>query len=57
MKKNIEEVDDHDILGKLDELKVYEWSWKDQDDEERHMGPMAQDFYGQFGLGLERIMC
>ncbi len=33
-------------------LPLATWNYKAQDDSIRHMGPMAQDFHGAFGLGV-----
>ena len=33
------------------QVPVTSWNYKSQDPSIRHMGPMAQDFYGTFGLG------
>lgn len=38
------------ILEKIARLPITEWQYKES--EERHIGPMAQDFYAAFGLGL-----
>jgi hypothetical protein len=40
------------VLDKVAGLSLVTWNYKDQDDSIRHMGPMAQDFYAAFGLGL-----
>jgi len=52
VKENVEPVDARAVLDKVAELPVATWNYKDQDDSIRHMGPMAQDFYAAFGLGL-----
>ena len=49
-KQNIEPVDGRNILEKLTNLEISEWSYKDAP-ADRHVGPMAQDFYAAFGLG------
>lgn len=50
-KENFRDADSRDVLDKISQLKISEWNYKSQDDNIRHMGPMAQDFYTQFGLG------
>lgn len=50
-KENFREVNTRDVLAKIAQLKISEWNYKAQDDQIRHIGPMAQDFYSQFGLG------
>ena len=49
-KQNIEPVSGQNILEKLTNLEISEWSYKDAPGD-RHVGPMAQDFYAAFGLG------
>ncbi len=43
-------IDGDEVLEKLRHVPVTSWSYKDSPDE-RHVGPMAQDFYAAFGLG------
>jgi hypothetical protein len=49
-KQDIVPVDRHDVLAKIARLPIAEWSYKDTP-EQRHVGPMAQDFHAAFGLG------
>jgi hypothetical protein len=49
-KQDIHPVDGQSILQKLSNLEISEWSYKDAPDY-RHVGPMAQDFHAEFGLG------
>lgn len=49
-KKDIHSVDQAEILERVMQLQVSEWSYKDEPGI-RHVGPMAQDFYAAFGLG------
>jgi hypothetical protein len=49
-KQDFEIVDGNNILGKLRRLEISEWSYKDAPTD-RHVGPMAQEFYAAFGLG------
>jgi trimeric autotransporter adhesin len=51
-KENIVSIDESDILRRLSEMPVSEWSYR-EDDGTRHMGPMAQDFRDAFGLGKD----
>jgi hypothetical protein len=37
------------VLDRLRNIAITEWQYKGQT--ERHIGPMAQDFYAAFGLG------
>ena len=50
-KMAIEPVDPAEVLAKLSELNIAEWSYTVDDSGARHMGPMAQDFHALFGLG------
>jgi hypothetical protein len=49
-KTNIFVVNEDDILSKIRQVKVYEWSYK-QEKNAKHIGPMAQSFYSTFGYG------
>ena len=51
VKRNIRPVDGQEILNKLDQLPVSQWSYKAQDPGIEHIGPMAQDFYALFHVG------
>lgn len=50
VKTDIHELDGHLVLDKLVQLEVKEWRYK-KEAGERHVGPMAEDFYAAFGLG------
>ena len=50
-KKNIRKIDYSSLLEKFRRLEVTEWSYISQQDQIRHIGPMAQDFYSLFALG------
>ena len=52
-KKNVEPVDTAKILGRVVALPVATWTYRSDDDSIRHMGPMAQDFHANFGLGTD----
>ncbi len=49
-KEAIVPVDGGSVLERVRELPIYEWSYQGQP-ENRHLGPMAQDFHAAFGLG------
>jgi len=49
-KTNITPVDPAELLERVAELPISTWAYK-EDDQVKHLGPMAQDFYQQFGLG------
>ena len=44
-------VDGRAVLRKLGQIPIATWNWKSQNQNIRHMGPMAQDFSVAFGLG------
>lgn len=50
-KKHIESVDPVEVLDRVTNLPLHTWSYKQEADGVRHMGPMAQDFRAAFGLG------
>ncbi len=50
-KENVEAVDGQEILAQLLDVPISTWNYKAQEDDVRHIGPMAQDFYAAFGLG------
>lgn len=50
-KHDIVPVDDDVILSKLGRLDLAEWTYKRDVDGDRHLSPMAEDFYAAFGLG------
>ena len=49
-KEQIIDIDHASILQKVSQLPITEWQYIGG--KERHIGPMAQDFYAAFGLGL-----
>ena len=42
-----------DVLDKVARMPISSWSYKAEKPSVRHIGPMAQDFYKAFGLGLD----
>jgi hypothetical protein len=51
-KRDFEPLDAQDVLAKIADLEVVEWSYIDAP-QQRHVGPMAQDFHAAFGLGRD----
>ncbi|WP_181307626.1 tail fiber domain-containing protein [Rufibacter sp. XAAS-G3-1] len=49
-KENFRPIDAEQVLLKVAALPVTEWNYKSQTPNERHIGPMAQDFYSAFRL-------
>jgi hypothetical protein len=41
------------VLAKVARMPITSWSYKAEKPSVRHIGPMAQDFYKAFGLGLD----
>jgi hypothetical protein len=50
-KRDIVPVDPQAVLDGVSRLQVATWSYTTGNASVRHMGPMAQDFYAEFGLG------
>ena len=53
LKQGFETIDPREVLATLAEIPVTTWQYKKDSDGTRHMGPMAQDFYAAFGLGID----
>jgi len=51
LKKDFETLDSEAILDKVNDLPLLEWAYKASDEDDRHFGPMAEDFHATFGLG------
>src|SRR4029079_13546665 len=39
------------VLGRLRKVPITSWNYIAEGKQVRHLGPMAEDFYAQFGLG------
>ena len=50
VKTDIEAVDPAAVLARLAAMPIAEWRYKDNPENVRHIGPMAQDFFAAFGL-------
>lgn len=50
VKDHIVKINPEVVLTKLNELTINEWNYAN-DEADRHMGPMAENFYATFGLG------
>ncbi len=51
LKENFTPLNADEILQKISQLEITQWNYKTEADSVRHIGPVAQDFYGVFGLG------
>ena len=54
-KQNRRLVDTKEILQKITQLPIEQWSYKSQDTSIEHIGPMAQNFWTQFHLGEDSL--
>ena len=54
LKQNFAPVNAQEILAKVVALPVQAWSYKAQPDQ-KHVGPVAQDFHAAFGLGQDNV--
>jgi hypothetical protein len=52
LKENYEPVDGEDVLSRIRGIPITTWSMIGGDAEVRHLGPVAEDFYAAFPLGL-----
>lgn len=52
-KHRIEPVRTRDVLSSLSRLEISRWQYRDDAAGAEHMGPMAEDFHGAFGLGAD----
>lgn len=51
-KMAVESIDGRSVLERVRQIPLATWTYKDQEGV-RHMGPMAEDFFGLFGLGRD----
>jgi len=51
LKENFTPVDGERMLEEVLSLPLLSWNYKKRAPEDRHVGPMAEDFYAAFGLG------
>ncbi len=52
-KRDFAPVNSREVLEKVAGLPLSEWSYKTDSSGTRHIGPMAQDFYAAFEVGLD----
>jgi len=55
-KENYEVLDKQDVLSRLNKLNIERWNYISEDDDIKHIGPYAEDFHNQFGLGSDETM-
>ncbi len=51
LKDHIQTIAPQSVLENLAHLPISQWSMKADTKSNKHIGPMAQDFYAAFGLG------
>jgi hypothetical protein len=52
-KRDFSPVDPENVLARLGRIEINEWSYRAESGHVRHVGPMAQDFHREFGLGAD----
>lgn len=55
LKENFVDIDGDDVLARMRRIPVNTWNYTDEGRESRHMGPFAEDFWREFGLGAEPL--
>jgi trimeric autotransporter adhesin len=53
VKEHFSSVSARDVLEKVSALPITEWNYKTDNETLRHIGPMAQDFYAAFRVGMD----
>jgi hypothetical protein len=53
LKHNFRPVSSRSVLEKVARMPLSSWGYKAEKPSVRHIGPMAQDFFAAFGLGLD----
>jgi hypothetical protein len=53
LKRDFRPIDRRALLRRLVRIPIESWSYKAEEPRVRHIGPIAQDFYSAFGLGLD----
>jgi hypothetical protein len=55
LKENFLDTDGEDVLSRMRRIPVNTWNYIDEGRQSRHMGPFAEDFWREFGLGTEPL--
>jgi len=55
LKENFLDIDGEDVLDRMRRIPVNSWNYIDEGRQSRHMGPFAEDFWREFGLGTEPL--
>ncbi|MCP4570643.1 MAG: hypothetical protein GY841_23920 [FCB group bacterium] len=51
-KDNFQTIDSEELMTKISDMSIESWNYKESD--ERHIGPVAEDFVGAFDVGTVR---
>jgi hypothetical protein len=51
LKENFVDIDEREILERLNQVSITRWNMKGKNPDIYHLGPVAQDFYAAFELG------
>ena len=51
-KENFTALNSSDVLARVVDLPLTRWNFKDDPNATPHLGPMAEDFYAAFGVGV-----
>jgi hypothetical protein len=51
---DIRTIDDKEILQKLRQLPIHRWRSREENSDVQHIGPIAEDFNGIFGVGVDQ---
>jgi len=52
VKENFQPIDGRELLSKIDALAIESWNYRNSD--ERHIGPVSEDFVAAFDVGTTR---
>ena len=52
-KENFKPIDTAQVLTSIESLPITRWTFKDDSNDVEHIGPMAQDFYAAFNVGVD----
>jgi hypothetical protein len=55
LKENFIPVNGQEILEKVANMEISTWNYKEDPDDVRHIGPVAQDFFAGFGMGQDDV--
>lgn len=53
-KEDYQEIDKQELLDDIESMEIYNWKYKNDNTEARHIGPFAEDMHDTFGVGENR---